>query len=81
MKKLILLTLLFSGCVKDGLSEQHTNNKEFDVELLFEHDTCKVFRFYDGGRSRYFTNCKGETMTTHSCGKNCTFEENIKGGK
>jgi len=38
------------------------NNKTYKVEYLFEHDGCKVYRFYDYGNYVYFTNCNGQTM-------------------
>lgn len=38
------------------------NNKTYDVEYLFEHDGCKVYRFYDRGNCVYFTNCRGEAI-------------------
>ena len=36
------------------------NNKTYEVEYLFEHDGCKVYRFADYGDFIYFTNCNGE---------------------
>ncbi len=38
------------------------NNKDYRVAFLFEHDGCKVYRFFDRGESIYFTSCNGETM-------------------
>jgi hypothetical protein len=49
MKYLVLLSLLVS-CEK-------TNNRDFKVELLFIHDSCKVYRFIDGNQHRYFSKC------------------------
>lgn len=40
------------------------NNKTYRVEYLFEHDGCKVYRFYDLGHYVYFTNCNGEVIST-----------------
>lgn len=39
------------------------NNKTYQVDYLFEHDGCKVYRFQDNGRYVYFTNCTGETTS------------------
>lgn len=39
------------------------NNKTYQVDYLFEHDGCKVYRFYDHGEYVYFTNCTGEVTT------------------
>lgn len=33
------------------------NNKNYEVDFLFEHDGCRVYRFYDWGNYVYFTNC------------------------
>jgi hypothetical protein len=39
------------------------NNKTYQVDYLFEHDGCKVYRFQDNGHYVYFTNCTGETAS------------------
>ena len=39
------------------------NNRTYQVDYLFEHDGCKVYRFQDNGRYVYFTNCNGETTS------------------
>ncbi|MHA7108595.1 DUF4884 domain-containing protein [Sunxiuqinia elliptica] len=39
------------------------NNDTYNVSYLFEHDGCKVYRFYDRGHYVYFTNCKGEVTS------------------
>jgi hypothetical protein len=36
------------------------NNKTYQVDFLFEHDGCKVYRFRDQGNTVYFTNCNGD---------------------
>jgi len=38
------------------------NNKSYEVQYLFEHEGCKVYRFQDGTDWVYFTNCRGETI-------------------
>lgn len=38
------------------------NNASYRVQYLFEHDGCKVYRFYDLGNYVYFTNCEGNTV-------------------
>ncbi|MDU1903888.1 MAG: DUF4884 domain-containing protein [Dysgonomonas sp.] len=35
------------------------NNRDYEVDYLFEHDGCKVYRFRDYDRYVYFTNCNG----------------------
>jgi hypothetical protein len=42
------------------------NNKTYQVDLLFENDGCKVYRFRDNGNYVYFTNCKGEVTSFSS---------------
>lgn len=76
MKKLILIALLFMfiGCKKEGLSSEQTNNSNFRVELLFEHDGIKIYRFYDQSGYHYFT--KTQTINNIAIGKS-TYQENI----
>jgi hypothetical protein len=77
-KTLIALTiaLTLTACTKEAQSVSH-EGIEFEVELLFEKDGVKMYRFYDNGRYHYYTN-QGETSTTQSEGKYSTYEENIK---
>lgn len=47
------------------------NNSSYEVEYLFEHEGCKVYRFLDAGNYVYFTNCQGtvtsiENDSTHT---------------
>jgi hypothetical protein len=66
---LILVTfgiaLMLTSCfVQRPISEAPSaNNKTYEVSYLFEHDGCKVYRFYDQGHWVYFTNCKGEVTS------------------
>ena len=69
----IALSIMLTSCHKDPVSSE--TKGDFQVELLFEKDGLKVYRFYDG-RYHYFTS-KGETMTTQSSGKD-EYEELIK---
>ena len=39
------------------------NNKTYEVEYLFEHVGCKVYRFMDYGNYVYFTNCNGDVTS------------------
>ena len=43
-------------------TKESENNKTYYVDYLFEHDGCKVYRFYDRGNYVYFTNCTGEAI-------------------
>ncbi len=40
------------------------NNYTYQIDYLFEHDGCKVYRFYDMGTYVYFTSCPGETIAS-----------------
>jgi Domain of unknown function (DUF4884) len=67
MKILIPFIVLFmaTGCAT-GIplqTKESENNKTYDVDYLFEHDGCKVYRFNDRGHYVYFTNCNGEAIT------------------
>lgn len=44
-------------------TEQPQNNRTYEVDYLFEHDGCKVYRFYDMGNYVYFTNCRGDVTS------------------
>lgn len=78
MKYLFIIALL-AGCGR--MAEQTTRvNQNFEVDTLFEHDGCKVYRFSDAGNFRYFTNCHGSTQWTEHCGKSCTRSMGIEGG-
>lgn len=44
------------------LKDETTTNQAIKVELLFEKDGCKVYRFNDGN-DHYYTDCRGQTMS------------------
>lgn len=78
MSKTLLAALaasLLVGCYADPVSTTGTNNPAVPVSLLFEHEGCKVYRFTDAGRERYFANCPNQTSVSGSymqpCGKGC----------
>lgn len=66
MKSLLLLTSIatisFTSCYtnKPLVRTQAQNNTTYEVDYLFEHDGCKVYRFQDDGRYVYYTNCTGD---------------------
>lgn len=77
MKKLILGFLFFGiliSCHEKGV--ETIKNGNFTNELLFEQDGCKMYRFMDGGRAIYWSNCNGHIEYTerHSSGKSTTSE-------
>ena len=71
---------LLTGCSKDPVSSESTNNPQVPVELMFEHEGCRIYRFHDGGRRHYFVRCRNEiasTSSTQRCGKHCRRDELI----
>jgi hypothetical protein len=66
--KTIALTLTFLAVLisctiprKPLYTEATKNNRDYEISYLFEHDGCKVYRFFDLGNAVYFTSCNGET--------------------
>lgn len=78
--KLLLPLLILASCAKDPVSTSTTNNSNIPVSTLFEHEGCKVYRFQDEGRYRYFTNCtEAFGDNSESCGKiQCPKNESIR---
>jgi hypothetical protein len=73
---IILAVIALAGCSKRA--EISTSvGADFVVDRLFTHEGCTVYRFSDGGYSRYFTNCSGSASWRESCGKNCNREMNV----
>ena len=61
---LLLSLIACSRAIRLPLVEAPTqNNPTYQISYLFEHDGCKVYRFYDNGNMVYFTNCQGETIS------------------
>ena len=71
MKRLLIagfILIAFTACRKEAKS---TNKVDaFELELLFEKDGCKVYRFYDGTYI-YWADCAG----------NITYEYCTQAGK
>ena len=68
MKKLFIIPIiiLFISCVEEPKSTERNGN--FKIEFLFEKDGCKMYRFQDGGRYIYWTNCEGKTQYNYATG-------------
>jgi hypothetical protein len=60
---LLMLTIFSCTIQKPVSSEKSNNNEDYTVKYLFEYGGCKVYRFQDGGRMVYFTNCNGEALS------------------
>lgn len=83
-REAIILTalVLLAGCKSERIPEASAPvGVGYRVDRLFTHEGCTVFRFVDGGYSRYFTRCDSAAAAgvswTESCGKNCTRTESI----
>jgi hypothetical protein len=60
----IILSFLCScGRVRELRTLRKANDKRsYMIKFLFEHEGCKIYRFYDWGWV-YFSNCNGETIS------------------
>lgn len=76
----VAAALLLAGCEQQAARSTPTSNPNFKVDFLFEHDGCRVFRFFDA-RTVYFVNCaapgagrRGQAIWEERvyCGKGCT---------
>jgi hypothetical protein len=57
---LITFATIVSCSIQQPISKNSPeNNSSYDVDYLFEHDGCKVYRFRDRGDYIYFTSCQG----------------------
>lgn len=62
------------NCTKEPEATLKTTNDRFDVQLLFEHDGCRAYRFYDAQERKYYVHCPAGQASTmqerhHSTGK------------
>lgn len=67
-KTLLFFGIIFTSCALGTpiTTQEPSNNKTYQVDYLFEHDGCKVYRFYDHNYYVYFTNCNGETTSVRT---------------
>ncbi|TDQ79569.1 hypothetical protein [Sphingobacterium yanglingense] len=68
MKKLILLVAILAilaGCKEPAIQTKVTDINGIKLELLFEHDGCKMYRFTDY-HTIYWSDCRGRTEYTHT---------------
>ena len=59
-----LVALCIVGCSKTPVETRSTNNVDVKVDLLFEYDGCKVYRFSDAGSNHYFARCPDGSVST-----------------
>ena len=72
----IVLAFKFAGNNPSEETKKVGFGETYTVEKLFTYEGCTVYRFNDH-RTVYYTNCNGETQSSHSCGKNCTATDNV----
>ncbi|OWP83018.1 hypothetical protein BWK59_12735 [Flavobacterium davisii] len=60
--QLSLLTLLILSSCKEG-PIRTTKQGNFRVEYLFEQNGCKMYRFRDGVRYIYWSDCQGKIQS------------------
>lgn len=60
---IIIALFAFTSCYNEA--KETTNRGDFQLELLFEHEGCKMYRFRDGMRCIYWSNCTGNTEYRH----------------
>jgi hypothetical protein len=72
MRILFVCLLACAGCMADPIATAPTNNAQIQVDLLFEHEGCRVFRFRDIGY-HYFVKCDAAgpnaSVLPDKCGK------------
>lgn len=69
MKKLALAVSIMAAAVSCRKPAQSVSKAgDIELELLFEHDGCRMYRFIDGGRAVYWSDCRGRTEYTRDLG-------------
>ena len=59
--------LFLFSCEAKAIRTDRTDNPTVSVDLLLQHDGCKVYRFTDNGHAHYFVKCADtRTATTDS---------------
>ena len=59
----ITLALMVAwGCAETPVETSNSSNAHVNVDLLFEHDGARVYRFYDAGHYVYYVTPVGQAM-------------------
>jgi hypothetical protein len=70
-----------SGCAHQPVEVKASTNPQINVALMFSHDGCDVYRFFDLGY-RYYVRCDGKSAASTSwnegCGKNCVRQVTVE---
>ena len=61
---LLLVAVFISSCKEEAQSTIQNGN--FKIEFLFEQNGCKMYRFQDGGRYIYWSDCQGKIQSDYS---------------
>lgn len=67
LAKMLLVAVLFfsvTSCKEEAQSSVQNGN--FQLEFLFEQNGCKMYRFKDGGRYVYWSDCQGKTQSDYN---------------
>jgi hypothetical protein len=79
MRLLVLAFCLIACDPTPAQGTSKTTNASVQVDLLFEHDGCKAYRFSADGEYHYYVRCKDSTLTSdrRPCGEDCVRTEEI----
>ena len=58
MRAILLVALLLYGCGEPKYTAA-TDNPDYELKVLFDHDSCRAYRFHDRGQPVYFVRCNG----------------------
>ena len=80
-----LFALIVTACSPTPpIAVSATNNEDINVETLFVHDGCTMYRFRDYFSYHYYARCQAgsapptaQTMSVIRCGKNCVRPDDI----
>lgn len=70
---LMLVLIIMASCESRIPAKENIKNGEYTIEFLFEHDGCKMYRFDDGVRYVYWSDCRGKV--------NADYEKRTSTGK
>lgn len=79
---IVVAVIVLAACTEKPLSTIQSNNPNYQVDKLFSHEGCDVYRFEDGGH-KYFVRCADKTSVstnwTETCGRGCSRNVNVVG--
>jgi hypothetical protein len=79
MHKLIIPVILCAFILScKGKAQEVNQAGDFSVELLFEKDGCRMYRFKDGSQYIYWSNCSGKTFIQQQSGGKYSHTETLQ---